>query len=506
MEFTQIQARTLVEAVCARADLAPDVRAVVDQKGIHTYRQFWQDVCTCAEVLQELGLKRGERLVMECSQDEMFLAVNYACQLTGVIFVGVERRVAPDRLQEIVRQTGAARVFAKKVPADAPEGYLGLKEFAALFEKTASEHAAQAEEAGRQLLAQVSPEDPAEILFSTGTTGKSKGVLLSNRANVANAQNIIAGTQMREGSVELMPLPLNHAHGLRTAYAHLLNGSTVLIANGITFPRVLFDMMEKYGANAMDLTPSAAQMLLTTAPDRMKAWADRIEYIEVGAAFLPEGTKDGLRQCFTGSRLYNCYGSSESGRTCYLDFSKDPDLPGCIGKPVPNAEFAVMGPDGKPMESDPEHTGLLAMTGPMNMEGYWNEPELTAQTLKDGYVMTADLSYIDKNGYVYVLGRADDVINYKGIKISPEEIEEAAAGSPMVADCACVPVKDELAGQVPKLFVVPAEGAEFSETELFRYLKEHIDDNRMPRTIELIDEIPRTYNGKLLRRELARRQ
>ena len=142
MEFTQIQARTLVEAVCARADLAPDVRAVVDQKGIHTYRQFWQDVCTCAEVLQELGLKRGERLVMECSQDEMFLAVNYACQLTGVIFVGVERRVAPDRLQEIVRQTGAARIFAKKVPADAPEGYLGLKEFAALFEKTASEHAA----------------------------------------------------------------------------------------------------------------------------------------------------------------------------------------------------------------------------------------------------------------------------------------------------------------------------------------------------------------------------
>ena len=503
MDNRQIQARTLVEAVFAHADLVPDVRAVVDQKGIHTYREFRQDICACAEVLKDLGLKRGDRLVMECSQDEIFLAVNYACQLTGVIFVGVERRVAPDRLQEIIRQTGASAVLTKKAPADAPEGYLGMKEFTSRYEKVLQEDGARAEENGREMLSSVSPEDPAEILFSTGTTGKSKGVLLSNRANAANAQNIIAGTRMSGDSVELMPLPLNHAHGLRTAYAHLLNGSTVLIANGITFPRVLFDMMEKYGATAMDLTPSAAQMLLTTAPERMKAWADRIEYIEVGAAFLPEGTKEGLRSCFTGSRLYNCYGSSESGRTCYLDFSRDTDLPGCIGQPVPNAKFAVMDPDGNPMESDPEHTGLLAMTGPMNMEGYWGEPELTSQTLKDGYVMPADLSYIDGNGYVYVLGRADDVINYKGIKISPEEIEEAAAGSPMVADCACVPVKDELAGQVPKLFVVPAEGVEFSEAELFRYLKEHIDDNRMPRTIELIDEIPRTYNGKLLRRELA---
>ena len=139
------------------------------------------------------------------------------------------------------------------------------------------------------------------------------------------------------------------------------------------------------------------------------------------------------------------------------------------------------------------------------MTGYWGEPELSGQTMQDGYVRTADLAYIDPDGYVYVLGRADDVINYKGIKISPEEIEEAAAGCAMVADCACIPVEDELAGQVPKLFVVPAEDVEYDEAQLFKYLKEHIDDNRMPRTIERIDMIPRTYNGKILRRELSSR-
>ncbi|MBQ4175899.1 MAG: AMP-binding protein, partial [Lachnospiraceae bacterium] len=142
--------------------------------------------------------------------------------------------------------------------------------------------------------------------------------------------------------------------------------------------------------------------------------------------------------------------------------------------------------------------------GTMNMNGYWNEPELTQETIRNGYVVTADLSYMDTEGYVYVLGRRDDVINYKGIKISPEEIEEAALTCDLIKDCACVPLKDELAGQVPKLFVVidPERAADYSEEALFEYLKTRIDDNRMPRKIEAIEEIPRTYNGKIQRKKL----
>lgn len=505
MEDSIIKARTLVEAVCMHAARTPEARAVVDNKGIHTYRDIWSDICICAKALSSLGIRDGSRLVMECSQDELFLAVNLACQLSGGIFVGVERRVAPDRLKEIVRQTGSEVLLTRKSVEETSARALTMKEWDALCAKIRETSEEEVLREGYAALKSIDPENTAEILFSTGTTGKSKGVMLSGRANIANAQNIIAGTCMRQDSVELMPLPLNHAHGLRTAYAHLLNGSTVLIANGITLPRVLLDMMEKHGATALDLTPSAAQMLLKTSYARLHAYAQQIDYIEVGAAFLPESTKEKLRECFPDSRLYNCYGSSESGRTCYLDFNKDACRPGSIGRPVPNARFAVMGPDHKPIESNPEHTGLLASAGPMNMSGYWGEPGLTAETVQDGYVMTADMSYIDPDGYVYVLGRADDVINYKGIKISPEEIEEAASGCAMVADCACIPMEDELAGQVPKLFVVPAEGIEYSEAELFAYLKEHIDDNRMPRIIELIDVIPRTYNGKVLRRELAAR-
>ena len=525
MDEVKYKARSLAEAVYRYSERIPDRNAIVDKQGAHTYAQLWEEISACARLLKDLGVDKGDRVVMECSQDALFLSVNLSCQLLEAIFVGVERRVARGRLEDIVRQTEPALLLTAKAVELSEEKRprnLTVKEFAKLLQEQrleaetegAQSAAVQSGEAGSsdrilqaaaEAVERLERETVSEILFSTGTTGKTKGAILTNRANVANAQNIIDGVCMEQDAVELVPLPINHAHGLRTSYAHLLNGSCVLIVNGITFPRVVFDTMAKYGANAIDLSPSAAQMLMNTSADRLKEISHTIRYVEVGAAFLPESTKQQLKECFPTSRLYNCYGSSESGRTCTLEFSTDQDMPGCIGLPVPNATFAVMGADGKPIRSDAEHTGLLASAGPMNMSGYWREPELSAQTLKEGYVLTADLSYIDENGYIYVLGRQDDVIVYKGIKISPEEIEEVAAGCEMVADCACIPEENEMAGQVPKLFVVPKDPEAYNEAELFAYLKEHIDDNRMPRTIERIGEIPRTYNGKILRKKLAAR-
>ena len=511
MDEVKYQARSLADAVYRYAGLRPSVYAVIDKKGPHTYAQLWDDIALCAQILKEHGVGQGDRVVMECTQDALFLSVNLSCQLLDAIFVGVERRIAPGRLAEIVRQTEPAMLLSAKTVEGMEKAGAScrrtVKEFEALLKERRAQESAQARlQSAEQAVERLDPETVSEILFSTGTTGTTKGAVLTNRANVANAQNIIDGVHMGQDTVELIPLPINHAHGLRTSYAHLLNGSTALIINGITFPRLVFEQMEKYSANAIDLSPSAAQMLMNTSSDRLKEISDKIEYVEVGAAFLPESTKQMLKECFPASRLYNCYGSSESGRTCNLEFSQDDRGSGCIGVPVPNAAFAVMDADGKPMQSDAEHTGRLASAGPMNMSGYWKAPELSEQTLRDGYVLTADVSYIDKDGYIYVLGRQDDVIVYKGIKISPEEIEEAAMGCSMVADCACIPEADEVAGQVPKLFVVPADRGTWQEAELFAYLKKHVDDNRMPRTIVLIDEIPRTYNGKVLRKELAKVQ
>lgn len=488
---------TLFEAIRYHAEHTPDRYALIDPKAPHSYSQFLEQILAVCAGLNSLNVGRGDRVICECSQDASFMAVNLACSVNGVVFVGVERRVADQRLLEIYEQTEAALVLTLRDRPDLPVRHMTMKQF--LANNCSETGLPSAEE-----FSLPQPGDICEILFSTGTTGKSKGVLLTNRANVANAQNIIDGTHMEKDSVEMMPLPLNHAHGLRTAYAHLLNGSTCLILNGITLPRVVLNKMAEYGANAMDLTPSAAEMLLKTAGESLHALSSGIRYIEVGAAFLTESTKDKLRECFPSSRLYNFYGSSESGRCCVLDFASVTDRPGCIGRPVPNASFCFLDTNGRKIVTDAEHTGILACSGAMNMDGYWGEPDLTKETLRDGYVITADLSYMDPEGYVYVLGRKDDVINYKGIKISPDEIEEVVSACDLIADCACVPMEDELAGQVPKLFVSlrPELADDYSEEKLYAFLKDRIDDNRMPRKIEVIDVIPRTYNGKLLRSKL----
>lgn len=123
--------------------------------------------------------------------------------------------------------------------------------------------------------------------------------------------------------------------------------------------------------------------------------------------------------------------------------------------------------------------------------------------MHDGFVYTNDLGYIDEDGYVYVLGRKDDVINYKGIKIAPEEIEESVKKYAEIIDCACVPKADKMMGQVPKLFVVVRDKNAFRKIELFKFLEAYVDANKMPKEIEVIDEIPRTANGKIQRAKLV---
>ena len=169
------------------------------------------------------------------------------------------------------------------------------------------------------------------------------------------------------------------------------------------------------------------------------------------------------------------------------------------------SSFFVVDDEGRKIESSKENPGLLAVSGRMMMNGYFGSEELTKATLKDGVLYTSDLGYIDEAGRIYVLGRKDDVINYKGIKIAPEEIEQPASKYPGVKDCCCVPVEDAVCGQVPKLYVLPASADQFDKKAFLEYLKKNLEPGRMPASVELIDQIPRSSNGKLQRKKLRER-
>ena len=188
-----------------------------------------------------------------------------------------------------------------------------------------------------------------------------------------------------------------------------------------------------------------------------------------------------------------------------LDFNAERGRKQCIGKPSKNAEIVFTDEERRPIDATPDRPGLLASRGAMNMEGYWKNPELTAQTLVDGFVLTNDIGYFDADGFAYVTGRRDDVINYNGIKISPTEIEEIVLGFDGVAECACVGAPDPAAGQIPRLYVVAKDGAEIDMDAFVSFLRGRVDMTKMPKSVEVLDAFPRTYNGKLDRKALAAR-
>lgn len=307
---------------------------------------------------------------------------------------------------------------------------------------------------------------------------------------------------MKPNNVELIPLPLCHSHGLRCCYANLLNGSTIVLSDGISHIKSIFEMINLYKVTAIDLSPSAILILLKLSKGRFFEVNVQMDYIQIGTAILQEDTKKVLISGFPNTRLYNFYGSTESGRTCVLDFSKERDRHGCIGKPTINAKFIVTDENRKRISSSKEKVGLLASAGPMNMKGYWKKPELTKQVMQNEFFYTNDIGYIDEEGFIYILGRKDDIINCGGIKIAPDEIEESVKKYKEIIDCACVPKEDKVTGQTPKVFVVVYNKEKFQKKELIKFLEKYIDNNKIPKDIEVIDEIPRTYNGKIQRVKL----
>lgn len=480
---------SILEIIADNAVNYPDRLCVVDGRGEFTYAEIWHAALRAAYVLHVHGVHKDHCVLVECTQDADYIICDFACNLLGAYFVPVEHKASAANVKAIYEETDAVLLICE-------EDY----EFDA--KKLSFGDVIRADGCELEDWSFPAGEDTAEILYTTGTTGKSKGIEISHKNNIAIAENISYGTEMREGNVELIPLPLSHSHGLRCSYANFFRNGTIIITDGVTRVLDIYKIIKKYNVTAVDLSPTAASVLLKLTRGRFAEFNDQFDYIQIGTAALPEELKAELCRQFPDVRLYNFYGSTESGRSCALNFNSSDDRKYCIGFPTHNAKFIVTDDERNEIQSDFRHTGLLASAGAMNMKGYWKQPELTEQIMKNGYVYTNDEGYIDERGFVYVLGRKDDIINYKGIKIAPEEIEEVVAQYKGVKDCACVPVAEKAAGQAPKVFLVLQNVDKFDKTAFVRFMEEHIDANKIPKYIEVIDEIPRASNGKIQRKKL----
>ena len=465
----RIYAPSMLALLQNYAKTQPDRLCIADPDECLTYAAFAARIEQKARQLCALGAKKGECILGTAAQRADYLALHFAAHRLGAVFVPLEKNLPTERIEAIRAETGARLVFSSS----------RLPEQERAFDAPLP-----------------APEDTATILFTTGTTGLSKGIELSHRAEVAVAQNVFYGTEMEQDTIELVPTPVNHSYGLRHTFGLLLGGRSVVLCDGVTMAEDFFSMMDRYAVNALSLTPASVNILLHLTGERLGTYAGRIRYLQLGTAGVDAAMKERLRQLFPHSRLYQYYSSTEAGCACLFDF-RDDHSARRVGKPACNSRFAIMNDAGECIESSEKNWGYIACAGPMNMKGYYNEPELTKQTMVRGYVRSQDVGYLDEEGYLCFVGRAGDVINTGGNKVAPEEVESAAMFFDGILECACSAEPDALLGQVPVLYVVPERSdVPFDTAGLMAFLAQRLETFKQPRKVVLLRAVPRNYMGK----------
>ena len=491
---------SIVQALSIHAKETPDRIAVIADDEQITYGELWKEVQGFAEFLRKQGFEKGSRITVKAAPSIWFAVSCFGIHLSGNVHVPMEKTIGPEGIINIADELSASMIVADTDLSDRISENDGKYKYisSALVRETAKAYY-------RDGLVFDFPtlDMTCDIMFTTGTTGKSKGVMESHRAVVAVSENVQYGAEIPKDNIYLVPAPINHASAIRKLYVSILTGTTVVLLDGFTDVKKFFNYVEKYKVTSILMPPAAVRMILLLAEKNLAKYSGQLHHIHTGSAAFPEADKDKLCEILPETRLYFAYGSSEAGCVSMYDYSKNRGLISCVGKPNKNANIFIVDENRNPIKSSKENQGLIAISGGMVMQGYYNAPELTAEVLKDGVVYTNDIGYIDDEGFVYMLGRRGDVINIGGLKIAPTEVENVVLRYPDIADCACFAKEDRMGGVVPRLNVVMKKGCELDAAKLRAHMAEHLEAFKIPKQIVAVDELPKTSNGKLDRKRLV---
>lgn len=333
------------------------------------------------------------------------------------------------------------------------------------------------------------PYDVADILFTTGTTGAPKGVMITHEAILANADNLICAQGFTSNHTFIISGPLNHIGSLSKVWPMIVVGGTIIITKGMKDMESFFHALDYHCTKmATFLVPASLRMLMLLTKERLHDYTNKLDFIETGAAPMSQTDMEELCSLLPQTRLYNTYASTETGIISTHNYQKDDCIAGCLGMPMKHSEIII------------DENGIIICKGATLMKGYIGGDKPTKNILHNGRFRTSDLGHLDSKGRLRLDGRLDDIINVGGFKISPTEIENIAIKYPSISDCICVAVPNQILGFTLKLIYTVKSGYNVKHKMLIAYLKQHMENYKIPTLYEQADKIQRTYNGKLDRK------
>lgn len=449
-----------------------------------SYRELWRGAQAVAAHLTGLGLKRGERVGVLAPNGIDYILAWQGAVLAGGVVTGINPSYTAEEIAYQIHDADVRFLFASEAlvgQARAVEHLISMP-----FDLPAAEFTPPAVDGG----------ELASVPFSSGTSGRPKGVMLTHRNLVAMLLQMESVLGNRPGDAVLAVLPFFHIFGMQVLMNHTIaKGLTAVIMPRFEMEKAL-SLIQEHKVSHFFLVPPIV-VGLAKHPAVSQFDLSSLRYIMSGAAPLDAGVQAAASERL-GVAVLQGYGMTETSLAVSV-MPQGSRQPGSSGVLLPGVEVQLRCPESGRVMPDGER-GEIHVHGPNVMQGYLNHPEASRDCLRDGWLRTGDIGYFDEAGHLFVVDRVKELIKYKGFQVAPAEVEGVLLTHPAIVDCAVIGIPDLEAGEIPKAFVVSRQPVDLAELQ--EYCREHLCHHKQIRQLETIDAIPRSPAGKALRRLL----
>ena len=462
-----------------------------------------------ANRLLKAGVKKGDRVVLLFQNCPEFCVAYFAILKIGAIAVALDVRLSPAEMEPIFQEAEVSammthvrqKVFIDRVLKSVPtlryivvtgaesEEIRDWHSYEEIIEKESSEN----------ISIPLQEEDESLYLYTSGTTGRPKGVVLTNNHLTCFPETVRPAMFISEKDTYGLVLPISHIVGPCILNLMVESGMSVSVIDEMK-PKKILDAIQSHRITYLPGTPSIFQLILNI-PHWERYDCSSLRVISMMGTVVPEQLMKDLGERYPHLQPVQGYGATETSPLLTHTLLKDAKRKmASVGKAAPGAELKVIGQDGEEVKVG--QIGEIIARGPQIMKGYFKDPKATAEKIKDGWYHTGDLGRFDEEGYLYVLGRADDMVISGGLNVYPSEVETVLLNHPKVQEASAVGIPDAKRGQVIKAFVVLKHGEKATRREILSFCKERLSSFKMPRQLEFKDSLPKSSIGKIAKRQL----
>jgi long-chain acyl-CoA synthetase len=491
----------------------PGKIAIVAGERRVTYGELGRAASRLAQELRRRGISRGDRVVILLDNSPETVVSLFGVLRAGAVFSIVNPGTKLDKLAYILNNCGARALITEPrllgMASEAAKSAPSVDFTLVTPLEFPDQDCLEAQEAEAQKTAAGIDLDLAMIVYTSGSTGFPKGVMMTHQNVAAAATSITTYLESAPEDVVLSVLPLAFDYGLYQALMCAKVGATLVLEKSFTYPAVLLEKMKRERVTGLPLVPTVAAVLLQMK-DLAPGMFPELRYITNTAAALPPAHIARLQQLFPQTRIFSMYGLTECKRCTYLPPEQLAERPGSVGIAIPGTEAYVVDDAGRKLGAG--MVGELVIRGAHVMKGYWGDPQATERALKPGpfpwekVLHTGDLFKTDAQGYLYFVGRKDDIIKSRGEKVAPKEVENVLYEMPGVREAAVIGVPDALLGMAIKAVVAVEPGVALAERDVIRHCARRLEEFMVPKYVEFRDALPKSHNGKISRSQVAQTQ